>query len=371
MFKKITILSLAAVAMALPVQAQDLTTMTWDQIVAQAKKEGQVNWFHWYFQDRFREQVKSFEAETGIKVTIPDGSHDANFNKLLAEKDRAQGDIDVLSLTGADLKKLDVQQFLYGPINKTLPEGTKLRFEIDGGDSKGYAPAFWGNQMCIAYNPDRIKEADLPRTLKQFEAFLEKNPGEFAFNAASAGGGSGPGFIEGITRQLVKDVDYTNGAVKPEVLAKFAPSWAWFKKHKDQYVITASNADSITRLTSGEFMMVTTFEDFLAGFQKKGEVPKTFKVYVPDFGMPQGGNVVSIPANAKNKAAALVLINWLTSAKTQSAFSRDFGAAPQNPGADTSSALISDADRGKGFTRAARPLGDELPKEFLKNVLQQ
>lgn len=368
MLKKLTVMSMAAIAMALPVNAQELKSMSWDQIVAQAKKEGQVSWFQWYFQDRFREQIKAFETETGIKVTIPDGSHDANLNKLLAEKERPDGDIDVISLSGGDLTKLKPEQYLFGPINTILPNGPKLRYTIEGGDSKGYAPAFWGNQTGIAYNPDRIGEADLPRTLDQFSEFLEKNPNEFGFNAAKAGGGSGPAFIEAVTRKLAPDVDFASGASNPDVLKKLTPAWDWFSKHKDQFIITASNADSITRLTSGEFMMVASWEDFVAGLQKKGEVPKNIKVYIPDFGLPGGGNVISIPANAKHKAAALVLVNWLTSDKTQTVFSREFGSAPQNPDADVSAALIPAADRNKGFTWAPKPLGDEINNQFVEHV---
>ncbi|EHJ95573.1 ABC transporter periplasmic substrate X binding protein [Agrobacterium tumefaciens 5A] len=368
MIKRLATLSVAAIALAMPVHAQELKSMSWDQIVAQAKKEGQVNWFQWYFQDRFRTQVKAFEAETGIKVTIPDGSHDANISKLLAEKDRSAGDIDVISLSGGDLTKLNAEQLLYGPVKDLIPNGSKLRYTIEGGDSKGYGPAFWGNQSVIAYNPDRIKEADLPRSLEQFSAFLKANPNEIGFNAAKAGGGSGPAFIEAVTRAVVKDVDYASGASSPEVLKKLAPAWSWFKDRKDQFIITASNADSISRLTAGEFMMVASWEDFVAGLQQKGEVPKTIKVYVPDFGMPGGGNVVAIPANAKNKAAALVFLNWLTSGKTQTELSREFGSAPQNPDADTSAALVSAGDRSKGFTWAPKPLGDDLNAQFVENV---
>jgi putative spermidine/putrescine transport system substrate-binding protein len=368
MLKKLTVMSMAAIAMALPVNAQELRSMSWNQIVAQAKKEGQVNWFQWYFQDRFRQQVKAFETETGIKVTIPDGSHDANLNKLLAEKDRSEGDIDVISLGGSDLTKLKPEQYFFGPINSMLPDGSKLRYTIEGGDSKDYAPAFWGNQTGIAYNPDRINEADLPRTLDQFSAFLEKNPNEFGFNAAKAGGGSGPAFIEAVTRKLVPDIDYASGASNPDELKKLAPAWDWFNQHKDQFIITASNADSITRLTSGEFMMVASWEDLVVGLQKKGEVPKNIAVYIPDFGLPGGGNVVSIPANAKHKAAALVFINWLTSGKTQTTFSAEFGSAPQNPDADASVALIPASDRSKGFTWAPKPLGDDINNQFVEHV---
>ncbi len=77
MFRKLALLMLATAlplaAIQTPAKAKDLSQMNWEEIVAQAKAEGKINWFHWYFQDRFREQVKTFEAEYGIKVSIPDG----------------------------------------------------------------------------------------------------------------------------------------------------------------------------------------------------------------------------------------------------------------------------------------------------------
>lgn len=351
-----------------PAMAQDIRSKTWAEIVSQAKAEGQVSWFNWYLQDRFRVQVRAFEAEYGIKVTIPDGSQQANLNKLLAEKDRTDGDIDVLSVAGPDLSKVNLQQYFFGPINTALPNGPKLSYSIGGGDSRGYAPAFWGNQTVIAYNPDRIRETDLPRTIDQFAAFFAKNPNEFGFNAARTGGGSGPAFIEAVTRATAPGVDYDSGLSGADVLKKLDPAWNWFNQYKRNFIITASNADSLSRLTGGEFMLVTSFEDYVAGLQKKGEVPKNFRVYVPDFGMPGGGNVVAIPANAKRKAAALVFIHWLTSAKTQTDFSHEFGAAPQNPDADASAALVPAADRRKGFAWAAKPLGDDITNQFLEHV---
>ncbi|MGV1831896.1 extracellular solute-binding protein [Agrobacterium vitis] len=366
MLKKLAALSVAALAMTMPAQAQDLTSLSWDQVVAQAKKEGQVTWFHWYFQDRFKEEVKVFEAEYGIKVTIPSGDVKSNINKFLAERDRPEGDIDVLSTSGTDLGKLSPDKTYFGPIDKLLPERSKLRYEMDGIDSKGYAVAFWGNQSGLAYNPQRIKESDLPRTLEQFSAFLKNNPGEFGFNVEN--GGAGPAFIEAVTRKIVPDIDYKSGISNPDILKKLSPVWDWFNERKDQYIITASYADSLTRLTSGEFMIVATWEDYVAGLQKKGEVPKDIKVYVPDFGMPGGGNLVGIPANAKHKAAALVFINWLTSAKTQSRFNQEFGIVVQNADSDAKASLIPQAERKASFTWATKPFGDDIKNQFIQNV---
>ncbi|MCY1666703.1 extracellular solute-binding protein [Rhizobium sp. SL86] len=372
MLKTVALLMLAT---ALPLaiipteaNAKDLSQMNWDEIVAQAKEEGQVNWFHWYFQDRFREQVKAFEAEYGIKVTIPDGDGKANMDKMLAERSRPQGDIDAISLGGSALQTFKAEELLYGPLKPVLPDGTRLRYSIEGTDNKGYAPAFWGNQTGIAYNPARISVAELPHTLDEFVAFMKQNPGELGFNTEN--GGSGPAFIESVARAMVKDIDYTQGASAPDKIAKLAPAWTWFKDHRDGYIITASNADSVTRLNGGEFKLIAAWEDQIAGLQRKGEISNDIKMYIPSFGMPGGGNVVAIPANAKHKAAALVLINWLTSAKTQTEFAKSFGIAPQHPDADSSVGLIPAADRAFSTVWAAKPFGDDIKKAFISRVLQ-
>ena len=76
----------------------DLLSMSWDDIVAQAQEEGEVTWFVWYFQPQYRELAAAFTEEYGIEVTIPEGTHDGNIEKFLAESGRDTGDIDVLAM---------------------------------------------------------------------------------------------------------------------------------------------------------------------------------------------------------------------------------------------------------------------------------
>ena len=65
MFKKIGMLSLAALVLShLPVAAQDLSSMTWYKIVAQAKTEGELTWFHWYPKRPFVMKSKRSKAST-------------------------------------------------------------------------------------------------------------------------------------------------------------------------------------------------------------------------------------------------------------------------------------------------------------------
>ena len=360
-------IALAALLVSLsPATAADLTNKSWDEIVTLAKEEGELTWFNWYFQDRFREEVKAFEAEYGIKVSVPDGEAAANFKKFLAEKDRPEGDIDALSITATNFSQVDAGKYLTGDLDKILPGAEKLVYGVEGLDTEGYGIAFWGNQTGIAYNPARIDAAKLPRSLAEFETFMAENPGEFGFNAEN--GGAGPSFIEGVLRAKVKDVDYASGKSSPEILAKLAPAWDWFNEREDQFVITASNADSVTRLNSGEFMIVASYEDMISSLQKKGEISPDIKLYIPDFGMPSGGNLVVVPANAKHKAAALVFVHWLTSANTQSVFSEHFGVVPQHPDASSEAALVSKEERGKATNRIAKPLSDDVRAAFIDKV---
>ncbi|EGV06156.1 hypothetical protein HMPREF9952_1761 [Haemophilus pittmaniae HK 85] len=51
-----------------------------------AKKEGKLTVSVWYLQPQFRNFVKEFESQYGIKVKVPEGTLDGNINKLIAEK---------------------------------------------------------------------------------------------------------------------------------------------------------------------------------------------------------------------------------------------------------------------------------------------
>jgi len=130
----------------------DLLNMSWDEIVAQAKAEGEVSWFVWYFQPRYREVAKAFTEEYGIEVVIPEGTHEGNIEKFLAERDREAGDIDVLAMGTDRIDLFDPTEMAIGPLQGVLPEGPNMRTEVGGHDGQGYAFGYWGNQTGVAYD---------------------------------------------------------------------------------------------------------------------------------------------------------------------------------------------------------------------------
>lgn len=353
----------AAVAVFLlggPALAADpILTKPWEEVVAQAKQEGEVVWYNWYLQPRFRELVKGFEEKYAIKVTIPDGTVDGNFDKLLAERGRPEGDIDVISVSGDRLPKFDVTAYFMGPLDG-LPGYAKLRTKINGGDGKGYAVAFWGNQTGLAYDPTRVDEAKLPQSFDELTAWIKANPEAFAFNDPR-GGGAGSAFVQSAVRSIVPEADLMAG--------NYQAAWSWFAANKDSYGFTASNADSLTRLNGGEFQLVAAWEDHLAGLQQKGEVDKRMKFYIPKFGMPGGGNVVGIATNARHKAASLVFIDWLTSAETQDLFARELGSSPVNSDAKGVAGGVPIEQRANSRDWLPVERSDAIKNQFLEKVV--
>ncbi len=345
--------------------ASDLSGMSWDEIVAQAKQEGQMTWYVWYYQDDFRNAVEAFEKKYGIDVTIPEGTAAGNSDKMLAERNREIGDIDAFSWGWGEFQTLD-QPATFAALGDILPEDDGRKTDIGGVDFNGYVLPYWGNQTGIAYDPAKISGDDLPQTPEEFAAFWKANPGKFGFNYEN--GGSGPAFYQAMLRNEA-DVDFNDGEVTDAKLEALKPGFDLFNEDAQDYVITASNADNIIRISDGELWMAPAWEDHLASLQKSNEVRDDIKLYIPEMGMQGGGNGVAIPLNAPHPAAAAVFINWLTSPETQTMFNKTFGTAPMNANSDDSAALLPNSQRAFSVPATAQPFGDAVKEAFVDNVI--
>lgn len=344
--------------------AYDIEKMSWSEIEQQAAKEGEVTFSVWYLQPAWRKFVASFEQQTGIKVKIPEGTLDGNRNKLLAESRRDKGSMDVVALGAVTYNSIDYKQVLL-PLNK-IPDFASLKPISEGVDTQGYGVTFWGNQTGLAYDSNRIKASDLPQTFEQLETYITNNPLQFGVNDPN-GGGSGARFIEAV---IVNEIgEPTSNKVDKKVVSSWSKSWDWFKGYNDKILITASNADSLTRINDGEIIVAPAWEDHLAGLQAKGALSKDIKFYIPKFGMSGGANLVSIVANSQKKAAAVVFVNWLTSAETQSQLNKEFGTAPQHPNANADFALIPQEMRAYSTIPFSSDYQLEAKKQFTRNVL--
>lgn len=343
--------------------SDDLQGKSWDDIVAQAKQEGELTWYVWHLKDDLRRFVQPFEQEYGIKVIIPEGTLAGNHDKLLAERNRERSDIDVFANGFLDYENLDPNKFFISL--DVLPKDDGRISSLFNVGFDNHVVAYWGNQSGIAYDPAKISGDALPQTPQDFAAFWQANPGKFGFNYEN--GGSGPSFIENVSRHvgpLDAKLDTLDG--QDEALKNV---YAYFNNDAQDYVITTGNADSLTRISDGELWLAPAWEDHLAGLQKRGEVRKDLAFYIPSMGMNGGANGVAIPVNAPHPAAAAVFINWLTSADTQSRLNAEFGTVPMNSNADDSQALVSKEERQYQVQGMSKAVREQLLIDFTDYVI--
>ncbi|MDG2944450.1 extracellular solute-binding protein [Exercitatus varius] len=324
-FTKLFSATVVAFAFSTAVQAEDLSGKSWADIEAQAKREGKVTVSVWYLQPQFRGFVKEFENKYGIKVKVPEGTQDGNINKLIAEKNLEKGKMDVIALNADRVANVANRDIL---INlKQLPNFEKLNHFLQGVELGETSVGYWGNQTGFAYDPLRIKENELPQSWQDVEKYIRENPKKFGYSDPN-GGSSGNAFIQRALVYVNGDYDYRTEKIDEGQIAAWKKTWAWFNERKDALIRTASNADSLTRLNDGELIVVSAWQDHLFSLQKQGAITERLKFYVPEFGMPGGGNVLTIAKNAPNPAASLLFVHWITSPETQRKLSQEFGVRP-------------------------------------------
>lgn len=324
--------------------AQDLSQKSWAEIEAQAKQEGQVVVSIWYLQPQFRTFVKQFEDQYGIKVRIPEGTHEGNVNKLIAEKNLEKGKMDVVAVGGdmfPTVKKVGVIEKI-----NFLPNFEQGNHSLQGVSFGDEGLGYWGNQTGFAYDPQRVIEEELPQNWDDVQKYIESHPKKLAY-ADPNGGASGKAFIERALYYVSGEYNYQHQAVNPEQMKNWAKTWDWFIANKDKMTRTSSNADSLTRLNDGELDLVAAWQDHLFSMQKQGAITPRLKFYVPKFGMPAGGNLFVVAKNSPHPAASLVFVNWMVSPKIQQKLHENLGSRPLNKDVGSADVLFFPTDWSK------------------------
>jgi putative spermidine/putrescine transport system substrate-binding protein len=371
-------LALAAmVALQAPARAaDDYLTMSWDQIVAAGKKEGQLVFYSWWGEEFWRSAGEAFQKEYGIATTVVIGDRAANITKVVSESSSEAGTIDVLHAGGVEIKALLDAKALYGPLKGVVPDSDKLDPKLfamqEGFATNGYLVPVYRNQTGFLYDPERVPTP--PQTWDEFVAWLDKHPGEFAFNDPTKGG-SGQAFVQTVLLNLLGETpdNYLGDTeMDPAKTATWSKVWEWLNANEDKFIITASNNDSIDRVNQGEAAMAPAWDDDTSISLAKGTLFKRAKLYVPKMGMPGGGDTLGIPTNAPHKAAALLFIAYLTRPDVQKQMNAVLGSYLARTDLGGESALIPEEERqANAKSWLPGPYKKHYIEEFVAQVLQK
>lgn len=363
---------------------QELQTQTalasWPQVLTEAR--GQTVYFNaWGGEQRSNDflawTAQRVDALYGIDLQhVKLGDTAEAVSRVLAEKQAGNTDngaIDLIWLNGENFAGMKNNGLLFGPWAEQLPNHTLLdadnhpevRYDFTV-PVEGMESPWLRAHLVFYYDPDLL--SDPPMSIPALLDWATRHPGEFTYPRP-------PNFL-GTTflKQAALELASTPAALyQPVGEADFeqvtGPLWDFLDRLHPHLLrsgrsFPASGAELRRYLSDGETALAFSFNpaEAMLGINN-GELPPSIRSYVLSGGTLANVSFLAIPFNARNKAAAMVVANFLLSPEAQ--------ARSQNPDFLGSTAVISiqqldPAQRQLfNFTRhPALPAAEELERQL-------
>jgi len=271
-------------------------TADWDEVVAQAREEGQLVLYdgHGGAIPTIGYAAQEFQAEYGIQVDVSAMRASEGQERVRVEQQAGQPVADLVTIGSTQAWLMINQDKTVQPIGD-LPNLSRVSEEVmaqaEGFGLTEYA-VFEAIQVYgVLVNTRLVPEGEEPRT---WEDVLDpKWSGQIIMDDPRAIGG---GFVF-FSAALV--------GLGEEFLRNLAAQ---------EPVLTRNIADSANRVARGEFALMIPFA--LGLFPQVKDVP-TVKVVMPEPGAPFVLQGISIPAEVRHPNAARLFIDYLLSDKIQ------------------------------------------------------
>ena len=331
--------------------------LSWDGVLERAQTEGEVSWFHWGGSDELNLWIDTVVepelAELGITLNtsrVPD-TRDA-VDQVLADaavgRGLGEGTVDAIWINGENFFTLASQDLLFGSFADKLPNSQYFYFDkndprsainlADNGYPTDLQEVPWAQfQYTCVVDTARLSAEDAPQDFEELRDYLQANPGRFTYvrppdyignafvqSVLYAFNPEGTGFAP--FQQDLSEVD-------PEAFARVvAPGFEYLRRiepfllggsgqegERGAPIYPETEAANETFLNNGEVDMQCQFGTFSAsvGIDNGSYAPSVQNIIFPTSGMITNKSFITIPTNAPNPAAALVLADLLSSPENQ------------------------------------------------------
>lgn len=275
-----------------------------------------------------------------------DGGTQKIFEKLKAQKDagKTEWDIDLAIVHQSGMQQLIDNNLL----EKWVPQSANKEFVVSpdsknslGTNVEGYVIPLFHSQVAFAYNPDKVKQ--FPANFEELTAWIKANPKRFGYNGIQ-NGASGVAFATAYT--YWKSGDY-KALTQGPFDAALEQKWPAIMKELKALPVTYTNGNNGTldMLNRGEIDMGPVWVDMFNLWVDEGRMNPNYGLKIVDPGMPGQPMYVVIPKNAKNKEAAILYADLLTSPEIQTKVIVEKNS--WYPGIDASAILPKVSEAGK------------------------
>jgi len=310
----------------------------WDKILEEAKGK-RVNWWLWagdaavnrYAEQWVAEQVKERYGIELKRVAIKDTVE--GVNQVVNEKTAGKhtgGAVDLNWISSENLKTMIQGDMLCIKWPTMVPNAKYIDWEDPTISHQGAlyvgdnALAWSRYQYVLVY--DSAKITNLPDqyaiSFKDLAEWIKANPGKFTYPAPPDF--TGRGLLFSLLYELSGNYEQWLGEFDEKLWAEWSPKlWDYLNDIKPYLWRNGEtypeNVSALERLYgSGEvWWSVTAYFATPGRKVDKGEFPKTTRTLVVPVGTLSGTGAVSLPYNSSNKAAAIVVANFLASPEAQ------------------------------------------------------
>ncbi len=260
-----------------------------------ARQEGSVTVYTSLAPTEATPLVEAFEKKTGVKVNLWRALSDSVVKRTVTEAQARRHAVDVVETNGPEMESLAREQVLaefFSPHLADLPASIVPKHGLWVPDRLNF--------FVVAYNPTKVRAADLPKT---YEGFLDpKWKGRIALEATDAEWMGGVVKVWGQARGM--DFMRKLGAMKPDM--------------RKGHVLLAQ------LISSGEVDVgLTAYHANAVSFKKRG-APVDWAPVEPVIARPQG---IGVARHAPHPHAALLFVDFMLSPEAQGMLN-DMGRTP-------------------------------------------
>ncbi len=347
----------------------------WDSVLEAARGQT-VNWYMWgggesinHYVDEF--YGKALQERYGITLNrVPIADTVDAVNQVLSEKEAGTGPgaVDLIWINGENFFTLKQADMLYPGWARALPNSAFVDWENpainrDFGEPVADMESPWSSaQFQFIYDSARMGADELPRSYAELKDWACAHPGRFTYIAPGPGAFQGTRFAKGALFELSGDAAQW-GAFDQALWDQWSPAlWGYLNELKPclwregkTYPKDENELHSLFANNEVDFSITQAIVG-AGALINDGLVPPTARAFVFDNYMIGDFNYVAIPANAPNKAAALVLANLILDPEFQAA-----QVLPENGfglgfGIDVN--RVDDPEAQTALSAAAEQLGD-------------
>ncbi|MEL6132696.1 MAG: ABC transporter substrate-binding protein [Bacteroidota bacterium] len=304
--------------------------LSWSEIEAKAKGRT-VNLMMWQGDPFINDYIQSYVVPEvrnryGVTLKVANGQGNQIVSILLAEQEAGKQDseLDMMWINGETFFQLRQIDALFGPFVEKLPNSAYIDFENPfikydfQQESEGYESPWGSVQQALIYDSARVDNP--PTDMASLESWVVAHPGKFTFPNDF----TGMSFLKALLVELAGDADRLSGPFDETLYEELSTElWVYLNRIKGKFwkqgeTFPAATANLHQLYASGEVDITMSMND--AEVDNKvlqGAFPTTSRAYVLSNGTIRNTHFMGIAKGARDKAGALVTINFLLEPEAQ------------------------------------------------------